>query len=207
MGMGSPKAWVVERLGEDYGQVRRGEIEGISGIPARREDEMRRHAIGAVALAVVAMSVLGGASAVAVQPSAGVYNTVQYVVSATPSPSTATCPNKAGQTLGGYLKYPGPGAPGATAATTAVNGRHMWQEICTFPTTPAAGVTSWSAPETCTFTPLPNSPSEPNLDISFDFTFTFIDGNDFLAKGTESIPVPGGTCDETLNIGFTRTGK
>ncbi len=169
---------------------------------------MRRHAIGAVALAVFALPVLGGTSALAVQPSAGIYNTLQYVVSATPTPSTATCPNKAGETLGGYLKYPGPGAPGATAAATAVSGRHMWQEICTFPTTPAAGVTNWSAKETCTFTPLPNSPSQPNLDISFDFTFTFIDGNDFLAKGIESIPVQGGgTCDEVLNIGFTRTGK
>ena len=168
---------------------------------------MRRHAIGAVALAVFAVPVLGGTPALAVQPSAGIYNTLQYVVSATPTPSTATCPNKAGETLGGYLKYPGPGAPGATAAVTAVSGPHMWQEICTFPTTPAAGVTNWSATETCTFTPLPNSPSVPNLDISFDFKFTFIDGNDFLAKGTESIPVPGGTCDEALNIGFTRTGK
>jgi hypothetical protein len=169
---------------------------------------MRRHANGAVALAVFAVPVLGGTSALAAQPSAGIYNTLQYVVSATPSPSTATCPNKAGQTLDvGYLKYPGAGAPGATAAATVIKGPDMWQQICRFPTTPAAGVTNWSATETCTFTPLPNSPKQPNLDISFDFTFTFIDGDDFLAKGTESIPVPGGTCDEVLNIGFTRTGK
>jgi hypothetical protein len=168
---------------------------------------MRRHAIGGVALAVFAVPVLGGTSVLAAQPSAGIYNTLQYVVSATPSPSTATCPSKAGQTLGGYLKYPGPEALGATAAATAVSGPHMWQEICTFPATPAAGVTSWSATETCTFTPLPGSPAEPNLDISFHYTFTFIDGDDFLAKGTESFPAPGGKCDEVLNIGFTRTGK
>jgi hypothetical protein len=55
---------------------------------------MRRHAIGAVALAVFAVPVLGGTSALAVQPSAGIYNTLQYVVSATPSPSTVPARTK-----------------------------------------------------------------------------------------------------------------
>src|SRR5271166_4332649 len=103
-GSGCRRAWRGLRSGT------KGRNRGHLGIPVRQEDEMRRHAIGAVAVAVFAVPVLGGTSALAVQPSAGIYNTLQYVVSATPSPSTATCPNKAVETLGGYLKYPGPGA-------------------------------------------------------------------------------------------------
>lgn len=168
---------------------------------------MRRHATAALALSVFALPVLSGANAFAAQPVAGIYDQLQYVVSVTPSPSTVICPDKAGEVLDGKFRYPGAGALGATAADSEFSGAHMWQKICTFPATPTAGVTTWTGTEVCSFTPLPGSPAKPNVDISFDFTFTFIDGNDFLAKKTETYPVSGGSCAETRNIGFTRSGK
>lgn len=143
---------------------------------------MRRHATAAVALAVFVLPALDGATAWAAQPSAELYTQFQYIVSVTPDPSNVICPDVPGETPDETFKYPGAGRLGATAAGTIFSGSHMWQQIRTFPATPAGGVTSWSGTEVCTFTPLPGSPTKPTVDITFDFTFTFVDGNEFLAK-------------------------
>ncbi len=84
-GMGSLRLGLAKGLARITVRYEGAKSRAVGEFPVRQEDKMRRHAIGAVALAVFAVPVLGGTSTLAVQPSAGIYNTLQYVVSATPS--------------------------------------------------------------------------------------------------------------------------
>ncbi len=85
------------------------------------------------------------------------------------------------------------------------DGKIMHQLVCTYPATPAGGVASWSGTASCTDTYTSGAPN--TYLLTFDWKLTFVTAKTFLAVRTITYPVPGGTCTEVRNTGFSRSGN
>lgn len=161
-------------------------------------------ALGAMAAGVAALC-CGFAAGATQLPAAATYDQYQYVVSSSSNPSGLTNCHKPGTTLGGYFVYPGPLKTGAMALGASELGSVMRMLICTYPLTPAGGITTWSGTATCKSTYTSGPPT--SFTMSFNWKLTFVTKSTFLVQRTITYPVTGGTCTETRNTGMQRTGK
>jgi len=149
-------------------------------------------------LGVIGMC-LPGLALAAAQPSAGYYTTSGYQVSATPSSVCAAAGEAAGASYSGIFYYPGPGKAGTTfrIVTNDSKGEGVFLEL--FPTTPAAGVTSFTGK----ITEGPEGGS--TLSLPFKATFTFLDSSSFEAKLVTTIPLSATeVCTITDNLVFVK---
>lgn len=163
-----------------------------------------QRSVGAVAACVAALCCGFGARATQL-PSAATYDEYQYVVSSSSSPPGLTSCKKPGTTLGGYFVYPGPLKPGATTTGAIESGSVMRMQTCTYPLTPAGGITTWSGSATCRSVYTSGPPT--SFTLTFNWTLIFDTKAAFLVQKTITYPVTGGTCTETRNTGMQRTGK
>lgn len=155
-----------------------------------------RHACAAVC--AVALSPLA-ANAASVQPEAGYYHALTYMVSA--SPECAAIGEKAGNSNEGILYYPGPGKLGAEMRISEPKDLQIGVE--TFPRTPAAGATIWQGKSKIGYEP-------PGLSATLDFKakIALLSKRSFSAVITTDIVLsPSSTCRTKENIAFIKTGS
>jgi hypothetical protein len=139
----------------------------------------------------------------ATQPSAGHYLTSGYTTSATPKSVCELAGQSTGDSYGGILYYPGPGKPGTTFRQITNTSKVEGIVLETFPTTPAAGVTSYSG---SIIEGVEGSGSTNSLP--FKATFTFLDANSFAAKLVTTIQIsPTAICTVTDNLVLVKTGS
>src|SRR6187399_1175630 len=142
-----------------------------------------------IVFAILAVSLVTQAPALAaptdpppVPPASGVYEIFSPLYTSNPSgcKSGPYLPFRGNVVL---LYYPGPSENGAiirTGALESSDGSIVVHRIY-LPTTPAAGVTSWSGAIKMTFTPAQPS---ANFNGTFSATLTFVDEATFLASMT-----------------------
>jgi len=149
---------------------------------------------GAVALMIAA---LGPSMADAsTQPALGYYFATGYVSSATPTAACSAAGVTAGDDYTGIFYYPGAGQSGAVLRQAVANASTTSVSALKFPTTPAAGITTWSGTlkagtEGSTFTATP-----------FTATFTFLDA----ASADLSLTVTVAGCSEAWHFALIHTG-
>ena len=156
-------------------------------------------------VSAVSLLVAPGMAHSAVEPVTGIYQTYQYVVDSSSNPKGLTDCNPVGTILGGYFSYPGPAKTGAQSFGATEETTTLRMLVCSYPTTPAAGATSWSGSESCVDTYLSGAPD--SYTVTFHATIVYDTSNTWLEQRTISYPVTGGTCTETRNVGLSRTGK
>jgi hypothetical protein len=135
-------------------------------------------------------------------PIAGIYSVSSYVVSATAT-NGGTCGAPAGAYLSSYFYYPGPSKTGAVERHSINGAQGNFIQELDFPETPASKVDTWSGDYTGTR--LPGGTPE---NATFSTTFTFIDGNSFLATTTYNYAVAqDSVCTTVFQNTYIRTGK
>jgi hypothetical protein len=153
---------------------------------------------GVVCISIVALSHAGFA---AEGPSVGIYSVSSYVVSAVAT-NGGTCGAQAGDYLASYFYYPGPSQPGAVERHS-INGQYgnVIQELH-FPTTPGAGMSTWSGKYRGT-----RRPGTGFEVATFSTSFTFVDANSFVATITYVYSVgEESTCTTVFQNTYIRTG-
>ena len=156
-----------------------------------------------MALCATALSPLAAplvaANAATVQPEAGYYHALTYMVS-----TTAPCAQigeKTGNSNEGVFYYPGPGKTGAEMRISEPQDLKIGVE--SFPRTPAAGATSWKGKSTIGYEP-------PGLSATLTFSakIALLSKRSFSAVITTDIVLsPTATCRTTENIAFIKTGS
>ena len=135
-------------------------------------------------------------------PIAGIYSVSSYVVSDTAT-NGGTCGAPAGAYLSSYFYYPGPYKTGAVERHSINGAQGNFIQELDFPETPASKVDTWSGDYTGTR--LPGGTPE---NATFSTTFTFIDGNSFLATTTYNYAVAqDSVCTTVFQNTYIRTGK
>ena len=135
-------------------------------------------------------------------PIAGIYSVSSYVVSATAT-NGGTCGAPACAYLSSYFYYPGPSKTGAVERHSINGAQGNFIQELDFPETPASKVDTWSGDYTGTR--LPGGTPE---NATFSTTFTFIDGNSFLATTTYNYAVAqDSVCTTVFQNTYIRTGK
>jgi len=143
------------------------------------------------------------ANAATVQPSAGIYLTSIYTVSASTT-NGGTCNFTQGDTYQAITYYPGPGKLGLNVRLPIdISGLNATAVSVATTKTPAAGVTSWRETATATL-----EPGGTPFTVKASWTATFIDANSFLANVTLTYPVSNTSkCTNVLQENFVRTGS
>jgi len=156
-----------------------------------------------MAALVAAAATFAASDAMAVQPSAGIYTGESQYTSSVAS-GGATCPTVGSKSTQAYFYYPGPNAKGAVAHVGVFITNKYYMVDVAFPTTPAAGVTTWSGTANL---------SIPTLGVHyiypFSTTYTFLTADTFTSVGGTTIPGNNGkgSCKVTQAGYSIRTGK
>ncbi len=135
-------------------------------------------------------------------PITGIYSVSSYVASAVAT-NGGTCGAPAGAYLSSYFYYPGPSKTGAVERHSINGSQGNFIQELDFPETPATKVDTWSGDYTANR--LPGGSPE---SATFSTTFTFIDGNSFLATTTYNYSVgQDSVCTTVFQNTYIRTGK